>query len=115
VQCSRAAAFLSAVSIPGRRNILHRTRGKRQFYGLVSTLDTGLTQYTYRYSLNAPLKKEQADEKPACKTGLWDKDMSRGLALQDLLDKLCLDNTTCPGPCKERRNTTFVERKIFRK
>ena len=38
----------SAASIPGCRNILHRTHGRRQFSGLVSTLDTGPPQKLHR-------------------------------------------------------------------
>ena len=34
----------------------YRTIGKRQFHGFVCIFDTGLTQYMYKYSLNAPLK-----------------------------------------------------------
>ena len=34
----------------------YRTIGKRQLSGFVSRCDTGLTQYMYKYSLNAPLK-----------------------------------------------------------
>ena len=34
----------------------YRTIGKREFSGFAGSFDTGLTQYMYKYSLNAPLK-----------------------------------------------------------
>lgn len=34
----------------------YRTIGKRQFHGFAGIFDTGLTQYMYKYSLNALLK-----------------------------------------------------------
>ena len=82
----------SAPSIPGCRNILyrthgrrqfsglvgsfdtglpqklHRTHGRRQFFGLVSILDTGPLQSPYQYSPNSPLKKSRP-----MKTGLQNR------------------------------------------
>jgi hypothetical protein len=49
--------------------MVRRNAVKRRFSGSVSTLDTGLPQSPYQYSLNAPLKKEQADENRPAKQG----------------------------------------------
>lgn len=48
--------------------MVRRNAVKRQFSGSVSTLDTGLLQSPYQYSLNAPLKKSRP-----MKTGLQNR------------------------------------------
>ena len=64
--------------------------------------------------MNDKDKKARAGDRPA-KTGLWDKDMSRGLSSRkDQLDKLRVYHTAPARFCKERTGTSFVERIFFR-
>lgn len=55
----RETLWFIPLSRTGHPQYLHRTIGKQKFCGFVGRCDTGLTQKTYRCSLNAPLKKEK--------------------------------------------------------